>query len=376
MRIGIIGGGPGGLYTAVLAKRLDPRHEVVVWERDAADRTYGFGVIFSDPALEVIGRADPRTRAALEPWLVRWNRMSVHHRGEAFTTAGLGFAAIARVSLLAVLRRWCLRSGVTVLHGRPAPPLERLAAECDLVVAADGAHSATRTGRAGRFGTTLRPCALRYAWLGADRAFDGMSFMIAETAGGPVVAHAYPYADGRSTFLVEARADAAPAQESVQAPAVDRIARLFGEHLGGASLTAGRSRWSRFAVVRNRTWWDGNVVLLGDAAHTTHYSIGSGTALAMGDAVALTTALREHSGLPAALAAYEAARRPVAERMQQVAQASLEWFEGIDAELAAGLPGLATALFTRGGRVSLADVRDLEDPADVTGPLRAVAAGR
>ncbi|RAY12590.1 hypothetical protein DPM19_23605 [Actinomadura craniellae] len=354
MRIAVVGGGPGGLYFAALAKELDPRHHVEVWERNPADRTYGFGVIFSAPALDALRRADLALAGALAPDLVGWNDVTVHHRGGSATTTGLGFAAIGRRALLRHLRRRCDRLGVAMHHHRAAPPVGRLRAAADLVVAADGAHSAIRAAHLESFGTTATPCALRYAWLGAGGSFDGLSFLVAETASGPVLAHAYPYEPGRSTFLVEAGPGAPTAGGR---PDLDGLAGLFAEHLDGAPLRSNGSRWHHFTVVRNATWRAGNVVLLGDAAHTVHYSIGSGTKLALEDALALAAALRGAGTVPDALATYEAARRPVVEDAQRVAQASLEWFENVGTALDAPLPALMTDLLTRGGRVSLTDLR-------------------
>ncbi|GAB3123729.1 hypothetical protein GCM10027160_44370 [Streptomyces calidiresistens] len=363
MRIAVAGGGPAGLAFAAFARLADPPDEVTVWERHRVEDTYGFGVILPPAALNTIRRADPRLADALEPHLTGWDEITVHRHGRFFTTGAPHLGAMSRRTLLRLLRQRCAELGVRVHQGAPAPGIAALAAGYDLVVAADGARSTTRDALAGQFGTTTERLAPDYLWLGAERSFDGLAFIVVATPRGPVTAHVYPYEPGRSTFLVEA----------THRPGTEERARLFAHPLAGARLLENRSRWSRFLQVRNSTWSSGNVVLLGDAAHTAHYSIGSGTRLALDDAHALVTALRSEPSVPAALAAYEAARRPIVEHTQRIGRASAAWFAGLADAGDAPPERFLVDLVTRGGRVSMRDLS--ADTAGVV-PADTVPGGR
>ncbi|MQY33697.1 Salicyloyl-CoA 5-hydroxylase [Streptomyces sp. RB17] len=367
MRIAVIGAGPGGLYTACLVKRLRPQDVVEVWEADAAGDTFGFGVVFSDGALGGIEAADPVLFAAVTAEFARWTRIDVHYRGRTQHNEGYGFAAIGRHTLLRLLRERCAGLGVRLHFGTPAPLVSRLRAAYDLVVAADGVGSQTRARHPAAFGTERRTAGARYMWLGTDRPFDALTFAVVETEHGPMQAHAYPYADGRGTFIVEVgdavwhaagfeAAERRSGEAAGDGRSIARVAEFFSELLDGHGLWGNRSYWGRFVAVRNRSWNHGNLVLLGDSAHTTHFSIGSGTKLAMEDALALATALHDHRELPEALAAYQDERRPAVERMQRTALTSLEWFENIDR--CVGLPPEAfnAHLLTRSGRLSRDDL--------------------
>ena len=374
MRIACVGGGPGGLYLAALVRRIDPGHQVTVYERDAPDDTFGFGVVLSDETLGGIEHADPEVYAALAGEFARWDDIDVHYRGAVVTSGGHGFAAIGRRRLLQILRDRCTALGVDVRVRTPAPPVEELAADHDLVVAADGAHSRVRAAYAEDFGTTLDERGNRFMWLGTDLVLDAFTFQVLETPHGPVQLHGYPYSDGASTFLVEMGEDvwraagfAASAEGREWRPGesdtdgIARCGKLFADILDGHRLLPNNSRWQRFTTVRNRTWRRGNVVLLGDAAHTAHFSIGSGTKLAMEDALALAAGLHEHPTVDAALAAYEAERRPVVTSTQRAAQASLEWFEEVGRHVGQEPVQFAFDLLTRSRRVTYDNLR-LRDP--------------
>ncbi|MFE9674584.1 FAD-dependent monooxygenase [Streptomyces sp. NPDC006259] len=367
MRIAVIGAGPGGLYTACLVKRLRPHDVVEVWEADAARDTFGFGVVFSDGALGGIEAADPALFEAVTAEFARWTRIDVHYRDRTQRNEGYGFAAVGRHTLLRLLQERCAALGVRLHFGTPAPEVSRLRSSHDLVVAADGVGSRTRARYAAAFGTQRQEAGSRYMWLGTDRPFDALTFAVVETEHGPVQAHAYPYAPGRSTFIVEVgdavwraagfrSAERRPADPVGDRGGIDQVARYFSGLLDGHALWGNRSYWGRFTAVRNRNWSHGNLVLLGDSAHTTHFSIGSGTKLAMEDGLALATALHEYRTVPEALAAYEAERRPAVERMQRIALTSLEWFENIDR--CVGLPPDAfnAHLLTRSGRLTRDDL--------------------
>jgi anthraniloyl-CoA monooxygenase len=388
MRIAVLGGGPGGLYFAALARQLDARHDITVWERNAADDTFGFGVVFSDETLGGIEHADPEIFAAMSREFARWDDIDVHFRGTVLTSGGHGFAAMSRKRLLAILQARCLSLGVPISFRAEAPDAGTLRGDYDLVVAADGMNSATRTRFASTFGPDLERRRCRYIWLGTDLVFDAFKFFILDTPAGIMQVHGYPYSEQASTFILEmhedvwrragfgsvaaAAAGLAPGQSDEAS--IEMIRGLCADVLGGPgvgqhSLFANNSRWTTFTTVRCRTWRHENVVLLGDAAHTAHFSIGSGTKLAMEDALGLAACLHEEPSVAAALTAYEAERRPVVASTQRAAQASLEWFENIGVYADQDPHQFAFNIVTRSRRVTYDNLR-LRDPefvADMDG---------
>ncbi len=396
MRIAVVGGGPGGLYFAALAKQLDPRHEITVFERNAADDTFGFGVVFSDETLGGIEHADTEIFSRMRREFARWDDIDVHFRGTCFTSGGHGFAAMSRKRLLAILQARCAELGVRVGFRAEAPDAAALAAGYDLVVAADGANSATRARFAGTFAPDLERRRCRYIWLGTSLVFDAFKFYVLDTPAGIMQLHGYPYSDQASTFILEMHEDvwarAGFTEPEGLAPgrsdevSIERIRGLCADVLGGPgggkpgggkpgggkpgggkhSLVGNNSRWTTFTTVRCATWRHENVVLLGDAAHTAHFSIGSGTKLAMEDALALAACLHEQGGVPEGLAAYEAERRPVVASTQRAAQASLEWFENIGQYTGQDPHQFAFNIMTRSRRVTYDNLR-LRDPEFVDG---------
>ncbi|WP_236242470.1 bifunctional salicylyl-CoA 5-hydroxylase/oxidoreductase [Streptomyces sp. CC228A] len=361
MRAAVIGGGPGGLYAAALLKRLDPAREVTVWERNAPDDTFGFGVVLSDETLGGIEHADPDVYRALRREFVRWDDIDIAHRGRLLTSGGHGFAALGRRTLLKVLHDRCSGLGVRLRFRTEAPPAAELARTHDLVIAADGVHSRTRAAHADVFGPHLTPHRCRYIWLAADFAFDAFRFEIAETEHGVMQLHGYPYAPDASTVIIEMHEDvwrAAGLDELPTGESVARCAKIFSEALRGRPLRSGTSSWTVFRTVVNRRWsHDGRIVLLGDAAHTAHFSIGSGTKLAVEDALALAACVEEQPDLPAALTAYEAERRPVVESVQRAAAASLRWFEDTARYVDQPPRQFAFNLLTRSRRVTHGNLR-------------------
>ncbi|MFJ3516734.1 FAD-dependent monooxygenase [Streptomyces sp. NPDC090131] len=369
MRVAVIGGGPGGLYFAALTKQLSPHWEVTVWERNAPDDTFGFGVVFSDETLDGIAQADREIHEAMSAEFARWADIDVRYRGSTLTSGGHGFAALGRQHLLRILQRRCADLEVDVRYRTQAPPAAELAATYDLVVACDGVRSATRTAYADTFAADLDERSGRYMWLGTDKVFEAFTFIVEERDFGTLQVHAYPYDATRSTFIVEMTEDAwrrAGFEEfadrdhppgTSDEESIRRCEELLADHLDGHRLIPNNSKWLRFTTVRNRTWRHENVVLLGDAAHTAHFSIGSGTKLAMEDALVLAASLHEHPDVPTALAAYEEERRPVVESTQRAAQASLEWFEHIDRYAGQDPHQFAFNLLTRSRRVTYDNLR-------------------
>ncbi|GJF21135.1 bifunctional salicylyl-CoA 5-hydroxylase/oxidoreductase [Streptomyces sp. HO565] len=363
-RIAVTGGGPGGLYTATLLKRLAPDREVTVWERNAPDDTFGFGVVLSDETLGGIEHADPEVYAALQQDFVRWDDIDIVHRGTRQTSGGHRFAALGRRRLLEILHARCHALGVDLRFRTEAPHPDRLARTHDLVVAADGVHSTTRDAYAEVFRPHITAHRCRYIWLAADFAFDAFRFEIAETEHGVMQLHGYPYAPDASTVIVEMREEvwrAAGFDELGERESADRCAKIFADALGGRPLRSNKSAWTTFRTVVNERWSHGNVVLLGDAAHTAHFSIGSGTKLAVEDALALAACLDEQPSLKEALAAYEEERRPVVASTQRAARASLEWFEDLAWYVDQPPRRFAFNLLTRSRRVTHDNLR-LRDP--------------
>ncbi|HVE62504.1 MAG TPA: bifunctional salicylyl-CoA 5-hydroxylase/oxidoreductase [Mycobacteriales bacterium] len=373
MRLAVIGGGPGGLYLAALVKQLDPADEVTVWERNAVDDTFGFGVVFSDETLGGIEQADPAIHRAMAAEFARWDDIDVHFKGEVITSGGHGFAAMSRKRLLELLQQRCRELDVTVHHRTEAPDVQELADTYDLVVAADGANSTVRNRYATTFQPQLDRRACKYMWLGTDLVFDAFKFYFFQTPYGVMQIHGYPYDAGGSTFIVEmndevwrnagfdvlAARDLPPGESDHES--IARIRELFVEVLGEHAVHANNSKWVTFTTVRNETWRHANVVLLGDAAHTAHFSIGSGTKLAMEDALALAACLHEQPTVDAALKAYEAERKPVVLSTQRSAQASLEWFERVGQYVEQAPLQFAFNVLTRSRRITHENLR-LRDP--------------
>ncbi|MFF7896299.1 bifunctional salicylyl-CoA 5-hydroxylase/oxidoreductase [Streptomyces sp. NPDC007907] len=358
LRVAIVGGGPGGLYAAALLKRLDPNRHITVWERNAPDDTFGFGVVLSDETLGGIEHADPEVYQALQQHFTRWDDIDIVHRGSRHTSGGHGFAALGRKRLLEILHTRCRDLGVDLRFHTEAP--DDLPHTHDLVIAADGVHSTTRETHADVFRPRVTSHRCRYIWLAADFPFDSFRFEIAETEHGVMQLHGYPYAPDASTVIVEMREEvwhAAGFDELGTAESIERCAKIFAEALRGRPLQSNNSTWTTFRTVVNDRWSHGNLVLLGDAAHTAHFSIGSGTKLAVEDALALAACLEEQGSLSEALAAYETERRPVVASTQRAARASLEWFENLPLYVDQPPRQFAFNLLTRSRRVTHDNLR-------------------
>jgi anthraniloyl-CoA monooxygenase len=363
MRVACIGGGPAGLFFAINMKRLDPLSEVEVVERNRPDDTFGWGVVFSDQTLGNIEAADPQTYAEIERSFVHWDDIDIHYRGTMLRTGGQGFAGLARKRLLAILQDRAAEVGVRVRYETEAVDDEQFAA-ADAIVFADGANSMLRKRYADAFGTTttLRPN--RFVWLGTHQRFDAFTFAFEETEHGWFWIHAYQFAPDLGTVIVECSEETWRAAGLDTMPVDDGIAlceRLFASYLGGHPLMSNAkhlsSPWIRFPFVSNERWSFGKRVLLGDAAHTAHFSIGSGTKLALEDAVALAAALVREPNVTRAFADYEDERRIEVLRLQNAARNSMEWFESVPRYTALAPEQFAYSMLTRSQRIGHENLR-------------------
>ena len=340
VRIAIIGGGPGGLFAAALFRSADPAAQVTLFERNRPQDTFGFGVVFSDATLNRIDAVDPVLLRALRDHGVHWDAIEVRVHGERWRCGGNGMAAIARARLLTLLHEAARDAGVELHFQTQANDIGALAGDYDLVVGADGANSAVRRWVGDdTLGLTLDVASAKFIWLATTKRFDGLTFLHHRGPDGVFAVHGYPFSDEASTFIVEtdeeswrrAGLDAfdvtqPPGPSDMQSKAY--LEGLFAEHLDGHPLLVNNSRWANFRTIRCRRWSKGNAVIIGDAAHTAHFSVGSGTKMAMEDAAALVTAVTENRGdLEAALSAYEDVRRPAVAKIQGAARPSLSWWE-------------------------------------------------
>jgi 2-polyprenyl-6-methoxyphenol hydroxylase-like FAD-dependent oxidoreductase len=349
MRVLVAGAGPAGLYFSYLAKRQHPDWDIRVVEQNRADSTFGFGVVFSDRALEFLREDDSSTYDLITPQMEAWTDLTVVHRRTPVVIDGIGFAAIGRLKLLQLLRLQLGRVGVVPEYEKQ---VRTPSAEYDLVVGADGANSAVRGWR--DFGTTVKPLSNKFAWFGTTKPFDTLTQTFVESEHGTFNAHHYRHSERMSTFVFEC--DAATwvraGFERMSEPETLRYAeRLFAETLEGHALVSNRSIWRNFPNIRNERWFSGNTVLIGDALRTAHFSIGSGTRLAMEDAIALVKALDEHPRVADALAAFEAARRPVVEKLVDAADASGAWYERFPEHMKLTPREFAWSYIQRSGRI-------------------------
>jgi anthraniloyl-CoA monooxygenase len=362
VNVAIIGGGPGGLYAAILLKKADPRSTVRVYERNRPDDTFGFGVVFSDATMDNLKDADESSWHSIISRFHHWEDIDIHYRGRVLTSTGHGFAGLSRLGLLQILAARAAEVGVELAYESEVT-IDSVAG-ADLVIASDGVNSAIRDSHPEWFEPTIDSRPNRFVWLGTTRPFPAFTFYFKHDAHGLWRGHAYQYEDGHSTFIVEtteaafAASGLDPLDESAT---VAYCEALFAEEMDGHRLLANRSVWRQFPTVTNAHWHHENVVLLGDAAHTAHFSVGSGTKLALEDSIALAESLAGAEDVPSALVAYEADRRDAVLSLQRAAQASLEWFEETERYQDLAPIQFGFSLLTRSLRITHEDLRE-RDP--------------
>ncbi len=357
MQVPVVGGGPAGLYAALLLKKEYPDWEIDVYERDPADNTYGWGVVFSDATLSNLREADTPSHERITDAFIRWDPIDIHLKGESIRCGGHTFAGIMRSELLRILQERCNEVGVDLHHGEAieADDVDALAAEADLLIGADGLNSTVRETYEDAFRPNVSTGNAKFAWFGTEKPFDVFTFVFRENEHGLWRVHAYP---GRmSTFIVEcteATWKAAGMDEKDEDEALAYLEDLFADHLAGYDLRSKLYAWRNFPVVECGSWsTDDDVVLLGDAAHTAHFSVGSGTKLALEDAISLLEGVREHgTDVDSALNHYEKERRPRVEGLQEAAERSQGYFENVERYWDLPPEQFAYNLLTRSGRIS------------------------
>ncbi|MDP9227102.1 MAG: FAD-dependent monooxygenase [Actinomycetota bacterium] len=358
-RILILGGGPGGLYSGLLLKKSDPAREVTVLERNPKGATYGFGIVFSDATLRELQDADPETHAAITRNFAKWDAIDVRWKDEVIRTHGHAFAGLSRMVMLEILQNRCAEVGVDVAFNHDRTDFSDFS-DYDLVIAADGSNSLVRRQYEGVFQPSYDVTARRYVWLGTSFRPDAIFFVFRQTEFGLFLGTIYPFTGDLSTLVVECdpsdwrRAGLDEASETETAAFAEKI---FAEDLSGGNVVANKSTWLNFVTIKNRTWHRDNMVLVGDSAHTAHYSVGSGTRMAMEDAIALSQALDEHDELEEALVYYERGREPITEAIQEAAKQSYAWFTNLSRYEALEPIQLAFNLVTRSGRIGYDNLR-------------------
>ena len=368
MKINIIGGGPAGMYFAILMKKADPAHEIAVYERNGPDDTFGWGVVFSGKTLANLRAADEESHTEITRAFAAWDNVDVVHRQEKISIHGNSFSGIARLQLLKILQRRCEQLGAELLFRTEVPDLDSLKANCDLLVAADGVNSTARKQYSKQFLPRLDVRPNRYIWYGTNRLFHGLTLTFRENETGVFASHSYKFNQTTSTFIIECdqetwdRAGFATMSDDETRKYLEKV---FAPDLDGQSLLSNNSKWINFLLVKNDNWFFENVAMIGDALHTAHFSIGSGTKLALEDAIALFDCFGKTGTVVDALREFEATRKPVIEEYQAAAFESMRWFESARNYMHLSPIELAYSLMSRSGRISDDDLRR-RDPAFIT----------
>ena len=357
MRIAVIGGGPGGLYFSYLWKRRHPDAVIDLFEQNPEGATWGFGVVFSDQALEFLRADDPDTVEAIAPRMESWRNITLNLRGESVEIDGVGFSSIGRLELLTLLQARVRGAGVTARYETQIDSIDRLAGY-DLIVAADGLNSIVRRAFESEFAASVSHSTNKFAWYGTTKTFATLSQTFVATDRGTFNAHHYRYSPDMSTFLVESdaatwNADGFEHMSIEESQAI--CEEVFADTLDGHRLISNKSVWRNFPWVWNERWSHRNIVLIGDALHSAHFSIGSGTRLAIEDAIALTKALEAETDIPAALTRYERERKPIVKKLVTAARTSADWYEHFPDHMKRSLMDFAYGYITRSGRID--DIR-------------------
>jgi anthraniloyl-CoA monooxygenase len=364
MKINIIGGGPAGLYFAILMKKSNPEHQITVYERNGPNDTFGWGVVFSGKTLANLRAADVESHAGITRAFEAWDNVDVVHRDSKISIHGNSFSGIARLKLLKLLQHRCEQLVVSLLFRNEVADVDSLRRNCDLLVAADGVNSTVRKQYSHHFLPSLDVRPNRYIWYGTNKLFHGLTLTFRENQDGVFAAHSYKFNKTTSTFIVECDQEtwkAAGFATMCDDETRRYLEKVFAGDLDGQPLLSNNSKWINFLLVKNQNWVSENVVMVGDALHTAHFSIGSGTKLALEDAIALFECFGQTDSLTAALAVFTAKRKPVIEEYQAAAYESMRWFENAREYLTLSPLELAYALMTRSGRVSYEDL-EKRDP--------------
>ena len=359
MRIAVIGGGPGGLYFSYLWKKRHPAVHIDLFEQNPGGATWGFGVVFSEQALEFLAADDPDTVEAITPKMESWKNITLNLRDESVEIDGVGFSSIGRLDLLRILQARAASAGVMLRYDTQITSLDQLTGY-DLIVAADGLNSLVRRSFEGDFGTSLSYSANKFAWYGTTKRFETLSQTFVETDMGTFNAHHYRYSRDMSTFLVECDLPTWQAYGFADKTVEESKAiceQVFAATLEGHPLVSNKSVWRNFPWIWNERWSFKNMVLLGDALHSAHFSIGSGTRLAIEDAVALTKALDAEPDVAAAFARYQYEREPIVKKLVTAARASAEWYTKFPEHMKLELMDFAYSYITRSGRIDEARLR-------------------